>query len=795
MCPVQREVDVTKSEKCPELRVLAYGNADNPEPFPKRRERIRSPLERNGDSARAADAVRNHRKPRITEMVRKPAVSEGTRSDPQKVLAPAQRRATGLDNISEYAGEILGATEGKCRQIRNSLKRGGDPALMANARATNPAGNPRRSRIIARVEETAVPKGGGLHQCGNMEVALMRAAWLCDAIHLIARTFQAAFKSAMAYVDIGSVRAGSKSRRNLGINPASPNCSSGVARACRKSCHGAMKALTTILGTRTSDEAWRSWNNNLASRRHSSEVSKPRMEKYAGVLKTVAVVLIVFANQRADAMAHNPYTGWMASHNAMRRPPLSKFDDIGHLPIAVTLRGIEEAFRVAGQLFGKWFSPEEDIRQWHERKYEDHCDDTPACLNFAHLVALILCRWHRVSTQESTDEDLERIKTDPSGAERIMWNIESRQKRAEQAQRYVDDFEYRETFPCANTHDVRKDVRAHIDGFGLESLIIQAFKLRQWQAKSDKYHRSPNELEPEWGESEVWPHALALLAITRMSCIHGIAGVSTGEIRGREPVALRYTKAANAVTLALCNMDRANQDRKSSLALAAHLAKVALDGNEVLRDEPDNPVKIYLELRKQLYQFAGNYDELNNLSRCLVQGARDARGCGVEVMCPPVVDGGSDLVSALNEQPAESTGAGKLRTHLDLPGVPAVEIKRYHTTNRQPKNNSRTKLQLKVWQRDQKWVDQPVRIYGSQYHVLDYYSLIAAILHSSDSGKFALISSPWCNHSGRHQKRWAFFEPGKYPAMLKEEEAVRLIDGDGTGSYNAVLALYRGWQR
>jgi hypothetical protein len=64
------------------------------------------------------------------------------------------------------------------------------------------------------------------------------------------------------------------------------------------------------------------------------------MEKYAGAMRALAIGMSIVASQRAGAMAHNPYTGWMDGHNAMVNPYLSKFDRIGDLAGETIMIGI-----------------------------------------------------------------------------------------------------------------------------------------------------------------------------------------------------------------------------------------------------------------------------------------------------------------------------------------------------------------------------------------------------------------------------------------------------------------------
>jgi hypothetical protein len=534
-----------------------------------------------------------------------------------------------------------------------------------------------------------------------------------------------------------------------------------------------MKALTAIFGTRASDEAWRSRNDNLASRRRSSEVDKPRGKRYANTLKTVTAVLVIVANQQAGAMEYNPYAGMVEGHNAMLQPPLSLEKEIGGLPVSRSVNGIEQAFHVASNVYSSVANPRDDIEQWMTRGCLGYCDNTPESLNFIHFVAVVLWYWYN--------------KFNPEGAQAAL--------------ELLNGFDYGEAFDRARTHNMRDDVDRHINGFGLRPLIAEMGEYRAWRYSAGGSDRGLHGRQISWRQGDdTWPYALALLATAHERETRHSIGENTAGLRGSHELGVRgHEVAENAVALALCVL-RGSWDYEgdNDLTLAAHVAKVALSGNARVGKEPDNPVRIYLELRDAVCKSECWHNVLNNECTCELRASRSPSVWPRTQARPPIVYHGQSVAEALNEQPSEQGKTGEYIYHRYLPAKPAIEIQRFPDTDRKLKDNRQIEVSQWLSCIDGRWCgDRSVNRARE-------YRLTAAMLQRSDIGKFSLIvwRDDWADHDTNDQdddgREWELFgQEGRDSVTLRYDDASKCVSGneDASGDYNAILAIYSSTYR
>jgi hypothetical protein len=217
---------------------------------------------------------------------------------------------------------------------------------------------------------------------------------------------------------------------------------------------------------------------------------------------------------------------------------------------------------------------------------------------------------------------------------------------------------------------------------------------------------------------------------------------------------------------------------------------VALKGNELVRAEQDNPVRIYLGLRRLLYQFADQYHELNN-------------ECSCRVMCPytqesevrsdyqPVIYEGDSVARALVGQSMMPGMQVGVRVYLNLPHKPAIQIGRRVASTGARKDNRPITVEQTLYLVDGRWYNN-----ASPQTPHTEYRLLATILHRSSDNRHALIARDDRDEDDSdlalvERKEWVLLEPEAHPSILKNGAARKLIDGDGTDGYNAVLALYK----
>jgi hypothetical protein len=531
-------------------------------------------------------------------------------------------------------------------------------------------------------------------------------------------------------------------------------------------------------------------------------------------MKALAIILVIIANQRAGAMAHNPYTGWMDGHNAMVNPYLSKFDDIGRLPIAVTLRGIEEALHVASMRYDQGCGAIEDVQRWLEN-CRSHCDDTPEGLNFAHLVAVILCMWHGeyelLDIGDETEPEEDERETEPEHcASKPEYSEDEGEGKSEDelehgpsARGWLDQYNHTIAFRSALTHNAPEDIRRHMNGFKLMPLIDRANNQRRW--RSADYTVSERDLSKvgNAGEAEdMWPYELALVAISAGSNRREIQNAAMGRLSGPGPKSRDSIIAANAIALTLSSMGE-HAPANRSMALPAHMARIALGDRSEFRYSEVVPVEIYLGLRILLCQFADNRVELQN--SCLYQTMTNTSGPHLARSAPEVYVGdleidterfgmtraGSSVIGALKLQPDMPGLLGGVRKTIELPVEPAIRIRRYPVVGRGKKDNRRVHVDPFIYiTNGEEWCDKAGRAPYTEYE------LLAAMLHKADGDEFALIVPRYTyvdREANRRTKVWALLTADGSREYPVGDDVHRLTDGDGTGGYNAVLALYRSY--
>jgi hypothetical protein len=490
------------------------------------------------------------------------------------------------------------------------------------------------------------------------------------------------------------------------------------------------------------------------------------IKRYARAMKALAISMSIITNQRADAIAHNPYAGWVAGHCAMVNPYLSKFDTIGNRPLSDTVNGIEEAFWIADKLHGKPMEPVQVMREWLEEDgCRSHCDDTPECLNFAYVTTLVFCKM--------CDRD------NPDSAARVR--------------EWLERFDFKSKFRCAVSHNVRLDVEKHWDGFGLEALITQLINLQRWHAmKINPQAQDLAVARIKWGAEEVHSYSLALLTIIKASGLSGIHADAAGASSSSGPKARNSVVAANAVDLVYSRLNQGGPESSLDLALAAYMAKVALGDDETTQSDPDNPATIYLELRKLLYQFADKSRELENLSACTYTVPHFYVGRVMRNGRYPPVVGGRVMLEALKYQPRfpwEVAEDMKELRYTDLPKAPAIQIVETPEHGEEKKSEYGMHLDRTLYLDGDRW-----KVYVEPGARCSKYELQSAILETKRDRKrtFALIAGhdPWSPVSAdqRHET-WVLLEPGAAQVKLENEAAARLIDGE-EGGVHAILALY-----
>jgi hypothetical protein len=216
----------------------------------------------------------------------------------------------------------------------------------------------------------------------------------------------------------------------------------------------------------------------------------------------------------------------------------------------------------------------------------------------------------------------------------------------------------------------------------------------------------------------------------------------------------------------------------------------ALVSSGLARQDLGESDGICLEHRKLLYQFADQYYELSNKCGCQITNSYTGE---VEIIrdCRPVVYAGDSVARALVHQSAMPGMQVGGQVYLNLPLKPAIQIDRRVASAGAKKDNRPIEVEQTLCLVGGKWWYSV----GPETPRTEY-RFLATILHRASDNRHALIansdrvSGDYFDEDPSKPHRWIPLEMGADPKELQGAAAHRLIDGDGTDGYNAVLAFY-----
>jgi hypothetical protein len=556
------------------------------------------------------------------------------------------------------------------------------------------------------------------------------------------------------------------------------------------------------------------------------------------------ILMLVLATAIPEARAASSdslFSGFLHAWIATERPTLSGRHEIGHMPIAVSINGIEQALDVALHAICEQHDVRRALDWWLESGYEGYTDGSAESQNFVQMVANLICN----IAERASKLHFQSIPEFSAATTEVS-----------SMRRKLEKHDWITCIRDAVHHDAKEDIRRFCVGFRLEDFLsripnpydlIEHYKRRSdltqnpekdpprlVTAVSDagKIYQHPLEDERDFSkglqrlrEVDVASDKdinLYLLGTLPIITEPGIAV----EVLRRSPqyTPSEYTQIEDARSIAVLATRAAvvfvatnGIDRSCDLSWPVSMVKAAL--TIAGHGENTNPVTIYTTFRALLREGMGGWEGLANTAT--VARSTWFPGCGYHssegVKTSPKVYAWphSEDVRMGRALEWQCEGPDPYRhhklSHLQLGPYPAIEIVRF---SGEEKCNQVVRIPQAFtdsecswsrpcgWQEtdlnsQQEWMRWPLRRCPK-------YILAMAIVHSSKKNKYKAV---------RFGRRFNQKYDPKYALALDQEfeqegpctlttqrgsrkidvqQAKTLVDGDGSGGYNSVMVMY--WQ-
>jgi hypothetical protein len=444
----------------------------------------------------------------------------------------------------------------------------------------------------------------------------------------------------------------------------------------------------------------------------------------------------------------NLYGGYLSAFNEYSGASLSKIARIGGKDAAESVRGIEEAFHVADQMLGKYKNAASALEAWFDCDSQSYVGKDAESINFGQCVAEFIC-------DLNTDAEL------------------------------ID-----EARGLLRAHDwpeyagAREDIRRYREGYKLDTLVeyVRAVRLVREYA-SPQIASNGKVLEvPE----AVRGYQMGVIPLLMDNQVMRDAFDIDEGARKEEGRGVR-----NALRLAFAVSHTKLYEQGIDLTLPAFMMRRVLDPNGEFAGIYEDPAEVYLDVREILWRGAVAGERLSNTCTRVLTRPATSRGLPApkQIDFPglAVLASSTSLVGYLNELVGTAEVQERHGTveYIELPVNPAICIQRYtsYDSRRTEKYNGLIEIPQRFQHKKGRW-----KGVTSGYVHDGCYVLRAAVLHSSDSGRFAII---WeSTYSSWHDPKYEFLNSGGSSIAISPGAVKGMIDGDGTGGYNAVLATY-----